>query len=80
MSVRQMQPLNTKDGKIPEKPQRQNENRLLTVRQLARRLHVHRSTIHWLLRNKELPAFRVGRGWRFKLDAIEKWMRERETS
>ncbi len=34
---------------------------VLTVEEVARYLHVHQSTIYRLLRQKELPAFKVGR-------------------
>src|SRR5260370_9957291 len=40
---------------------------------LARYLHVHQSTIYRLLRQKELPAFKVGSDWRFNLESIDKW-------
>ncbi len=58
--------------------QPQKERRILTVRELATYLRVSMSTIYRLTRDKELPAFRVGGDWRFKLDEIEKWTRERQ--
>lgn len=63
---------------MPKEPQREQESRILTVRELAGYLHVDVSTIYRLVRKKELPAFRLGRDWRFKLEAIENWMRERQ--
>jgi excisionase family DNA binding protein len=63
---------------MPKEPQPEQERRILTVAELARYLRVNMSTIYRLIRNKELPAFRVGRDWRFKREAIENWMRERQ--
>jgi len=63
---------------MPIEPPPEKERRILTVAELARYLRVNMSTIYRLIRNRELPAFRVGRDWRFKLEAIETWMRERE--
>jgi excisionase family DNA binding protein len=63
---------------MPKEPRREQESRILTVRELAGYLHVDVSTIYRLVRKKELPAFRLGRDWRFRLEAIEHWMRERQ--
>jgi excisionase family DNA binding protein len=46
---------------------------VLTVEEVARYLHVHQSTIYRLARQKELPAFRVGSDWRFKIELIDEW-------
>ena len=63
---------------MPKEPQREKEIRILTTQDLARYLHVNISTIYKLVSKKELPAFRVGRDWRFNVEAIENWMRERQ--
>ena len=36
-------------------------------------LRVTRSTIHRLLKRNQIPAFRIGRHWRFNLEEIENW-------
>jgi len=46
---------------------------VLTVEEVARYLHVHQSTIYRLVRQKELPAFKVGSDWRFNIESIDKW-------
>jgi excisionase family DNA binding protein len=51
---------------------------MLTLPEVAKLLRVHESTIYRLLRRRELPAFKIGRDWRFRRDSIERWMRERE--
>jgi excisionase family DNA binding protein len=48
--------------------------RVLTVRELAGYLQIHQGTVYRLLREKKLPAFRVGSDWRFNREEIERWM------
>jgi excisionase family DNA binding protein len=45
----------------------------LTVNELAGYLKVHPSTVYRLLKTGELPAFRVGSDWRFRLEEIDRW-------
>jgi excisionase family DNA binding protein len=49
------------------------KNRILTVQELASYLQVHPSTIYRMLKKNQLPAFRVGSDWRFRVEAIDKW-------
>ncbi len=51
---------------------------VLTVREVANYLHVSHSTIYRLLKQKEIPAFRVGADWRFSVEEIERWRAELE--
>jgi excisionase family DNA binding protein len=51
---------------------------VLTVKDLCNYLKVHPSTIYRLLRNGDLPAFKVGSDWRFNVEDIERWRAERE--
>jgi len=48
---------------------------ILTVRDIANYLHCHQSTIYRLAQRGEIPAFRLGGGWRFKLDEIDRWVK-----
>jgi excisionase family DNA binding protein len=50
---------------------------LLTAEEVADFLRVHRSTVYRLLRNGQLPAFRVGSDWRFSRDLIAEWVHSR---
>ncbi len=54
------------------------EDKVLTVVEVAEYLHVHPSTIYRLLRRKEIPAFRVGSDWRFNRESIDAWRTGRE--
>jgi excisionase family DNA binding protein len=51
---------------------------VLTVRELSNYLRVHPSTISRLLKTGQLPAFKVGRDWRFNAEQIDRWRFERE--
>ncbi len=51
---------------------------VLTVGEVADYLRVSRSTVFRLLKQKELPAFKVGRVWRFNVQQIDRWRAERE--
>jgi excisionase family DNA binding protein len=46
---------------------------ILTVSDLAIYLNVHPSTIYRLLKRKQLPAFRVGSDWRFRVESVDRW-------
>jgi excisionase family DNA binding protein len=46
---------------------------LMTLREVAAYLRVTRSTIHRMLKRNEIPAFRIGRHWRFNLEEIDNW-------
>ena len=47
--------------------------RIMTVKDLSTYLRVHPSTIYKLLRQGELPGFRIGTDWRFNAEAIDRW-------
>jgi len=51
---------------------------VMTVRELADYLRVHPSTIYRLLKQKRIPAFKVGRDWRFSREIIDRWRLERQ--
>lgn len=51
------------------------ERRVLTVSEVATRLRVHPITVYRLIKSSRLPAFRIGRVWRFDSDEFEEWMR-----
>jgi excisionase family DNA binding protein len=52
---------------------------ILTLGELAEFLKARPTTIYRLLREKRIPAFRVGNEWRFHQDSVEQWMNEQET-
>jgi|HubBroStandDraft_6_1064221.scaffolds.fasta_scaffold1263753_1 excisionase family DNA binding protein len=46
---------------------------LLTVSELSMHLRVHPTTIYRLLREGQIPGFRVGSAWRCSRAAIDTW-------
>ncbi len=46
---------------------------MMTLQEVAEYLRVTRSTIHRLLKRNQIPAFRIGRHWRFNLEEIDNW-------
>jgi excisionase family DNA binding protein len=50
----------------------------MTVREVAAYLRVHLPTIYRLLRQNQIPAFRIGGDWRFNIEAIDHWRRQQE--
>ena len=51
---------------------------VLTVQELAERFKVPESTLEELARTGKLPAFKVGKHWRFDLDLLKKELDKRE--
>ena len=51
--------------------------RFMTLEELADYLRVARTTIHKLLKRNDIPAFRIGRHWRFDVQEIDKWYASR---
>jgi excisionase family DNA binding protein len=48
---------------------------ILTLSQVADYLQVPKSTIYRLVLRNQLPAFKVGREWRFDSDSLDSWRR-----
>lgn len=53
---------------------------IMTVQEVARYLRVHAITVYRMIRLGQLPAIRVGRGWRFKKDEIDSWLHQHEAN
>jgi excisionase family DNA binding protein len=51
---------------------------VLTLEEVAEFLHVHPSTVYRLLRNRRIPAFKIGSDWRFNQESIQSWIKELE--
>lgn len=52
------------------------ENRWLSVDEIAGYLGVKRETVYKWIERKNMPAHKVGRLWKFKVDEIDRWVRE----
>jgi excisionase family DNA binding protein len=53
-----------------------SELEILCVRDICDLLRVSHSTVYKLARQGAIPSFRIGASWRFRKDAIVKWMAE----
>jgi excisionase family DNA binding protein len=48
-----------------------------TVKDVWDLLQVHASTLYKMVKKGNIPAFRIGSDWRFRKDAIMRWMTEK---
>ena len=60
-------------GASSKKPAGPSSGPFLTLAETADYLRVNPSTIYRLLKRKELPAFKVGKDWRFNIEALDEW-------
>jgi excisionase family DNA binding protein len=51
---------------------------VMTLEEVAKFLHVHPSTVYRLLRQRRIPAFKMGSDWRFNQESIERWVKSLE--
>ncbi len=51
---------------------------IMTPNEVAQYLRIHYTTLYRLIRRGEIPAFKVGSDYRFRRDAIEKWVAEKQ--
>ena len=47
---------------------------ILTLQEVANYLKVDKKTVYRMVKSKQLPAFKVRNQWRFKKNAIDKWI------
>jgi excisionase family DNA binding protein len=47
---------------------------ILTVPEVCEYLHISQVTVYRMLRRKDIPAFRIGKSWRFSLEHLERWI------
>jgi len=53
---------------------------IMTVDQAAKHLGLEPLTLRRLAMNGGIPAFRIGRQWRFMRELIDEWLAERSES
>ncbi len=59
-------------GLVSSKGTRLVLREILTVHELAERFKLHESTVEEMARTGKIPAFKVGKHWRFDLDLLKK--------
>ena len=52
-----------------------NDPLMMTAIEIAEYLQVHRSTIYRLIRQGNIPCFKIGSDFRFDVYAIDKWIK-----
>jgi excisionase family DNA binding protein len=55
------------------------EGRLLTATEVADLMRVSRMTVYRLIKTGEMPSIRVGRGYRFREEDVQDYLRGRYT-
>ncbi|MEW5768251.1 MAG: helix-turn-helix domain-containing protein [bacterium] len=50
---------------------------IMTVKEVAKYLRMHMTSVYRLAKAGRLPAHRVGGSWRFKKGEIEEWLKNR---
>lgn len=51
------------------------DDRWLSVDEICAHLGVSRDTVYKWIKQKDMPAHRVGRLWKFKKDEVDSWVR-----
>lgn len=51
------------------------DDRWFSVDEIAAHLGIKRDTVYNWIAEKELPAHRIGRLWKFKKDEVDEWVR-----
>jgi len=52
------------------------EDRWLSVEEIATYLGIKRDTVYRWINEKQMPAHRMGRLWKFKRDEVDEWVRK----
>ena len=52
---------------------------ILTIAELSTYLKIPRSTLYKIVREGRIPCQKVGRHWRFRKEAIDRWLEETRT-
>jgi excisionase family DNA binding protein len=53
-----------------------SESGVLNAKEAAEYLKAHVETVRRMARRGEIPAFKLGKDWRFHLDALRRWSEE----
>jgi excisionase family DNA binding protein len=60
--------------------ERKMEDRWLSVDEIAVYLGIKRDTIYKWIAEKDMPAHRIGRLWKFRRDEVDHWVRKGKAS
>lgn len=54
-----------------------SKSELMTVEETCRYLKITPRTLYRYLRSRQIPAFKLGKEWRFVRSDLEQWIRDR---
>ena len=61
---------------VEGKERRRTPGEVLTIEELSDYLKIAKSTLYKLCQEGRIPAQKVGRHWRFRKDAIDRWLEQ----
>ncbi len=53
---------------------------VLTIDELSDYLKISKSTLYKLVREGKIPCQKIGRHWRFRKEAIDRWLEETDSA
>lgn len=56
------------------------DSEFLTAEEVAEFLRLPLSTVYKLVQDKKLPGFKVGKHWRFRREAFQEWIKQKENN
>lgn len=56
---------------------KQPKSEIMTAEETSRYLKITQRTLYRYLRNRQIPAFKLGKEWRFVRSDLEQWIRDR---
>jgi excisionase family DNA binding protein len=57
-----------------------NMGDVLTIEELSTYLKISKSTLYKIVREGKIPSQKVGRHWRFRKGAIDRWLEKADAS
>jgi excisionase family DNA binding protein len=69
--------LRRRKGKVLEVMDRPGNEEVLTIKEASGYLKIAEKTLYRFIREQNIPAFKLGREWRFKKSLLDKWMEKR---
>ena len=54
-----------------------NNKQIMDIKELAEYLGIGRSTIYNLIRQKKIPASKIGKQYRFSKDVVDTWLKDK---
>jgi len=54
------------------------EERLMTIDEVAEFLHMNPMTLYSWVREGKIPAFKIGKVWRFRKNDIYEWLKKQK--